>query len=322
MRILPGVLVSLVALVIIFIIVDWKEVLTALNQAEYKYLLLGIPVYLIAYGFRALGWRTLLMEEVSYKRVFLTMQAGYLFNNFLPFRLGEVGRAMLLGRSGLGFWRVLSTILIERAFDMILAAGLLIGTMPFVFGSAQSRKVAFGVLGFVLLGLVTMHLLARYQNRVISLFERISARWSLISRFGVERLNAFFQGLTALVQLSRFLRVLAWMIMSWGLALVYQHLLLLAFVPDARLAWTAFGVGTASLGVALPSSPSYVGVFEAAWIGALAIFDVPTSAAFAYAILAHVLHILISVVFGVYALSLEGESLSQLYAEIRDRPVG
>ncbi len=107
------------------------------------------------------------------------------------------------------------------------------------------------------------------------------------------------------------------MIISWGLAVVYQYILLLAFIPSAQLLWAAFGLATASMGVALPSSPSYIGVFEAAWVGALAIFQVPMATALAYALIIHVIHILISCVFGIYALAREGETLNQLYAEIR-----
>lgn len=319
LRILPGLLISLVALTVIFLIVDWQDLLKALTQAEYKYLLFGIPVYLISYGFRALAWQTLLNNDVPFKRVFLTMQAGYLLNNLLPFRLGELGRAILLGRTGLGFWRVFSTILIERAFDMILAAGLLLSTIPFVLKSPRSGDVSFIVAGVVIIGLVALHLLARNQTWAITQYNKLSTRWSLLARFGVQRLQAFFDGLTTLIHFPRFLKVLIWMLMSWGLAIVYHYLTLLSFDPSAKIIWAGFGMATASMGVALPSSPSYVGVFEAAWVGALALFQVTMSTALAYALILHVIHILISCIFGIYGLSSEGETINQLYTEIRNQ---
>ena len=319
-RILPGVIISLVALGIIFFLVDWRQVMDALRGAQYLYLFLGLPIYLAGYGFRAMAWRTLLMDEVPFKQVFLTMQVGYFLNNVLPFRLGELGRALLLGRKGLGFWRVFSTILIERAFDMILAAGLLLGTIPFVLGGSQSRRAAYFVVFIVLFGMLILHLLAKYQDWALAKFEGLSGRWSFLSHFGEERLKAFFEGLSALVHFPRFLRVLGWMAFSWGAAILYQYVLLLAFDPGAKLLWVGFGVATASLGVALPSTPSYIGVLEAAWIGALAFFNVPFATALAYAIVAHTLHILISVFFGMFGLSQEGETIGQLYNKIQKRP--
>lgn len=322
LRILPGIIVSLLAMAIILLLVDWREVLNALRQAQYHFLLLGLPIYMAGYVFRALAWRTLLMEKIPFKRVFLTMQVGYLLNNVLPFRLGELGRAFLLGKTGLGFWRVFSTILIERAFDMILAAGMLLVTIPFVLGSTQSRQVAYLMIFMVLIGMGFLYLLARHKTWVLDKFEVMSERWSVLSRFGGDRLSTFFDGLSALVEFRRFSKVLGWMILCWGSAVLYHFFLLLAFEPDATLLWAGFGVGTASLGVALPSTPSYIGVLEAAWIGALALFDVPFSTALAYAIITHSLHILISVGFGLYGLANEGETISQIYHQIRKDRLG
>ena len=92
-RILPGVLISLVALGVLFTLIDWPTFVVALQKADYRYLLLGLPIYLISYLVRSRAWHLLLMEEPSYKLVFFTQQAGYLMNNVLPFRLGELGRA-------------------------------------------------------------------------------------------------------------------------------------------------------------------------------------------------------------------------------------
>jgi uncharacterized protein (TIRG00374 family) len=321
LRVLPGVIVSLIALVIIFMIVDWQDVLRALAQADYRYLSLGLPVYLLGYVFRALAWRTLLRGDVPFKEVFLTMHAGYLLNNVLPLRLGELGRAFLLGRKKLGFWRVFSTILVERAFDMILASGLFLGSIPFVLEASESAWTVYLVAGVVMVGMVTLHLLARYQDWATIQFENISRRLSFLSRFGVEQLQSFFDGLSILVDFSKFMRVLVWMVISWGLNVLYSYILLLAFDPMGEILWAAFGLGTVALGVALPSSPSYIGIVEAAWIGAFSLFGVLYSTALAYALTGHLLHIIVSGVFGGYALAREGKSFQQIYAELRKRRI-
>ena len=318
-KILPGILVSLAAIVLIVYLVDWQDVYVALIQAELSYIFLGIPVYLIAYLCRAFAWGTLLGKDIPIKKVFITMQIGYLLNNILPLRLGELGRALILGRKGLGFWRVLSTILIERAFDLILAASLLFGTIPFVFDSSQYFQVALIVGVIVLSGMVILHLLARNQDWVIKKIENQKEQRPRLRRLGSTRIEAFLNGLSTLTNVRRFLSVLAWMLVSWGLTIVYQFLVLLAFDPSAKILWSAFGLAVASLGVALPSSPSYVGVLEAAWIGALSLFNVGISTALAYAITVHILHIIISIIFGTFGLIKEGETLNKLYSDLRNR---
>ncbi|MEA3351645.1 MAG: lysylphosphatidylglycerol synthase transmembrane domain-containing protein [Chloroflexota bacterium] len=317
-RILAGVIVSLLALFLLFQFFDWDEVVDVLLRAEWVYLLLVPPVCILSYILRAIAWRTMLKEAVPLRQVFLTMNTGYLLNNILPFRLGELGRAVLLGRDGLGFWRVFSTILIERAFDLILAAGLLLGTLPFVWDSAHSGQVALLVGSVVILGLLALYLLARNKEWAIAQFERFVERWPLLSRIGKDRLEAFLEGLETLTSLGRFLRVLGWMLSSWALAIVVQYLILRSFFPDAKILYAAFGLGFSSLGVAVPSSPGYIGVYEAVLVAAYALFDIPTSTAFAHALTAHLLYIVITGIFGTYGLINSGESLGQIFERVRN----
>jgi uncharacterized protein (TIRG00374 family) len=317
-RILPGILVSLIALTIVLYIVDWQEVLSAWRQADYRYIWIFLPIYLISYIARSMAWRTLLKEEEPLRRVFLIMNAGYLLNNTLPFRLGELGRAFLLGRKGLGFWRVLSTILIERALDIILAAGLFLGAV-LMLGSSQTDQMPLLIGSLVLLCLLALYVLARKQDWVLKQFNRLGQRWPRLMVLGEEWLRSFLDGLSALVDYRRFLRLLGWMVFSWVLAVYVQFLLIRAFIPDAQLLWAAFSVGVSSLGVALPSSPAHVGVYEAAVVGALSLLGVSPSIALAYALTHHVLYILFTGVFGVYALVSDGEALGSIYRNLRKR---
>jgi hypothetical protein len=66
-----------------------------------------------------------------------------------------------------------------------------------------------------------------------------------------------------------------------------------------------------------------VGVFEAAIVGALALFGVDASVALAAAITAHLIQILVTGVLGTYALFKDGESLTGLYRRVRQiEPTG
>ncbi len=316
-RVLPGLVVSLVLLVAILFIVDWRDVVLAFQQADYRYVFIGLLVYLISFTFRAQAWRMLLMGSVSFRRVFLLMQTGYFLNNVLPFRLGEVGRAYLLGRSGPGFWRVLSTIMLERAFDMILAISLLLGTLPYVGGALQGFQTVLGIGFLAVVGLLILFSLARNQERVLTWYKTRVTHHAGLSKIGAERIESFLCGLSALANLRRFLGVFGWMVASWGLALLYTNILLLAFVPHANLLWSAFGVGSASLGIAIPSSPGYVGLYEGIWIGVLAVFEVPLATALAFALVSHALYLGVTALFGAYGLYREGERIGDLFGFLR-----
>ena len=317
MRALPGILISLCALAALIYFIDIGEVKNDLLQADYRYLILVLALYVLALMTRAIAWRILLLDEIPYRDVFFTLNAGYLLNNILPLRLGELGRALILGRHGLGFWRVLSTILVERVFDFAIISGMLLTTLPFITGASQANKVAITVFCMVLIGFVIFYLIARYRERVLILYELLTERWPGLSLIGEDRLRSFITGLAALTDLCRFLSVLFWMLVNWGLAILAQYLLLLAFVPSAELIWIVFGLAVVALGVALPSAPAYIGILEAAWVAALSLVGVEPSTALAFAVSSHLINITVTGVFGVYALVREGESLVRLYSKIR-----
>jgi len=106
------------------------------------------------YFARSIGWRTILGRRVDLKTCFFGISEGYFLNNLFPLRAGELGRALFVGRaSGLGMMHILSTILIERAFDIFFAAGILLITLPLVVGAAWIKPVAFTAFVIVIAGL-------------------------------------------------------------------------------------------------------------------------------------------------------------------------
>lgn len=285
-RLLPGVFVSLIALGVLFILIDWSTFVAALQKADYRYLLLALPIYVISYIVRSRGWHILLMEEPPYKMVFFTEQAGYLMNNVLPFRLGELGRAAILGRHGFGFWRVFSTIVVERSFDLIIAVGLLLGTLVLVAEVPGARQVGIVVGLIVVTGLFALYLMARNQERLLTWFDQLGKWLPRVVEIGRDKIESFLSGLSPLTDFRRFLRVLLWIASSWGMAIVAHYYIMLAFIPDATMLWMAFSISVAMIGIALPSSPGYIGVYEAAYVGALAVFGVPYENALAFALVA------------------------------------
>lgn len=314
---LPGIIISALALVVLFRLFDWQEVWGALQQADWHWLLLALPVYVFSYFVRALAWYLMLQKVVPYRQVFFAMHAGYLLNNLLPFRLGELGRAYLLGKDGLGFWRILPSILIERAFDMIFAAALLLGSLPFVLNAANSGGIVIIVGVVVLLGLVVLHLLARYRHWAIQQFERLGARWPFVLRVGKQRLQDFLEGLGALTSFSRFAGIFLLVSAGWCAAVLLHIFFLRAYYPEARLIHVTFLLGVAALGVAIPSSPGYIGVYEAVIVGALAVFEIPFSTAFAFAVTAHLAYFIITGVLGAYGLSSSNLSVGEVFRKVR-----
>lgn len=319
-RWLPGLLFSLVAIAAILYFVDLQRFVDAIRSANYWLLLAVFTTSVVWLGVRAVVWRTILRGRASFRDVFLTLCEGYLLNNFLPFRLGEIGRAFLLGRkSNLGFMEVLPTIVIERILDLAFAAAVLLSAVPFVVGAAGAGEIALIIGVLVVVGLVALFLLARNQDRALGLFQRLSTRWPGLQKRGSEFLDSLFSGLAILNDGRLFLSVILWMMLNWVIAIIQFYYLIFAFFPQATLIWSLFGLGAVAFGNAIPSLPGAVGTYEGALGGAITLLRGDQSTALAVALVAHLMNYLSTGIIGLYALSSEGETLSSIYRQIRKR---
>jgi hypothetical protein len=317
-RVLPGLAISLISLIAVFYFADFNKLRQALLLADGRLILLAAGLMLSWLFVRALFWRTLLQNKASYKDVFWTINEGYLINNFLPFRLGEVARAFLLSKkSDLGFWTILSTILIERIMDITYAVGLFFLLLPFVVGAPEQRAFAITMGGAILLVFLALYLLARNRKWALEVNEKIGKRLPVIRRLTDRVVPSLLDGLGVLTDGKLFLWALLWLTLDWVIAILQYHVLVNAFVPQSPLLWASFALMVAALGIAAPSSPGGVGVFEAAMVGALSLFGVDSSVALAAAITAHVIQYSVTGVLGVYALVQDGESLTGLYRRVR-----
>ena len=316
-RMLPGVVVSLIVVAVILYFVDLRQTFAAIAAANYGILLIVMFMGVLWLMLRAVVWRTLLRNRASYRDVFLTLMEGYLLNAFLPFRLGEIGRAFLLSRkSEMKFGEVLPTIIIERVADLAFSAAIFVASVPFVVGASGADRIGFVVGGAVVVGLVAMYLLARNRQWALEVFHRFSLRWPAINNLGGSFLEAFFNGLEVLTDPGLFVRFFVLMALNWGMAIIQYFLVARAFFPQATVIWGMFLLGASAFGGAIPSLPGGVGTLEGAIAAALTLLSGDQSTALAVALVSRVLNYLYSGVFGLYGLSREGQTVSGIYQQL------
>jgi hypothetical protein len=266
---------------------------------------------------RAKVWQTLLRDKPKYVDVMFTVSEGYMLNNFLPFRLGELGRAFLLSRkSGMAFGEILPTIVIERVVDVVFSAALLLIGLPFVTDSQGSARIGYIMGGVMLLGLVMMYVLARNRQWALDIFHKLSVRWTFLQRFGGHFLESFLNGLAVLTDGWLFLRFLLWMTFNWFVALAAYYLITLSFFPQAEFNWMYFVLGATAFGGAIPALPGAIGTFEGAVSAALTLFTKDQSTSLAVALTARLYNYLNSTVLGGVGLSREGETLAGVYRQL------
>lgn len=316
-RWLPGTLISIALIAAILYFVDFQTMWNSIRAANYRILAGSAVLSFMWMAVRAKVWQTLLRDKPKFMDVFFTEGEGYLLNAFLPFRLGELGRAFLLSRkSELSFSEILPTIVIERVVDLVFSAALLLIGLTYVTESQESARIGYIIGGVMIVGLVLMYILARNRQWALDVFHKLSLRWPPLQKFGGNFLESFLTGLGVLTDGWLFLRFLFWMTLNWFLAMVAYYIITLAFFPQAQFNWMFFLLGAAAFGGAIPALPGGVGTFEGAVSAALTLFTNDQSTALAVALMARLYNYLNSGVIGGIGLMREGQTLSGVYHQL------
>lgn len=285
--------------------VDWRQVVRIIAQAQWRYVALAVGITTWSYFLRSIRWRILLNAGAFFRisDVFWANMAGYLGNNFLPARAGEIVRSVLISRrSSLSRTYVLTTALGERLLDVIAlvlwSSLALMGMEPKPRWMLElSRTMAVVAGAGAMLVLVLPHsgnLLTRYLSR-IPLPER--AKGLLL-----KAAEQIVLGLGAIHNWSRFagfvfLTAVIWVSDGFGVIYGTRALGLTVSFRVALLLLTGLGLGSG-----LPSTPGYVGIYQFVAVTILTLFGVGRDGAMAYILVAQALGYLVVLPFGLYGL--------------------
>ncbi len=318
-RWLPGAIVSIALIVLVLNAVNIQEVGKELRNANYTLIIIAGILSAIWLMVRGLVWCTLLRNIPSYRDTFITIGEGYLMNNFLPFRLGEIGRAFLLSqKSPLKFTEILPTIIVERIFDLIISAAILVIAVPYVAGAEGSAQVGYLIGGVVLLAVILLYIAAQNQDWALNLFNKLTSRMPKVQELGGELVASLLAGLSVFTDGWLFLRFLFWIVLNWVIAIVQYMLIILAFFPQATVIWGMFGLGVAAFGNAIPSLPGAIGTLEAAIVFSIETLSNNAAAAGGVAAMVRLFNYLTTSIVGLYGLNTEGETLAGIYKKLKE----
>ena len=306
---------------------DFGQTGRELKNANYAYYLPAVLIYFIAFGFRSLRWRYLLLhlKAISPWRLYSIISIGYLANNILPMRLGEVVRAHFVGeKEGISKASGLATIGVERVLDgltLLLLAGVMWPFLPWTdvlktdTGDLKIWWVALSIalaLAFVA-AFVLLVILATSPGLGRTLAHLLSSLMPVRLRPKVEGLiNLMLEGLGALRSPRRLIAMLVLSIPVWLAEAALYYLIAISFDLDVGFHVILLVTATSNLATAVPSSIGGIGPFEVVAKATLVAFGVGTAAA-AYAFFVHILALWLPVnILGMFFLWRENLSIAQL----------
>ncbi len=292
---------------------DLREVGRSLGDSDPLLWALCTITATAIFPLRARRWQALLAPLAGRLPVMPLWKAtavGMMVNNVLPMRAGEFARAFAISRERreVPFTAAFASLAVDRLFDGVLVIALmLLATLDPRFPSdATVAGVTAGQIAatggiFLLAVLLGLYSLVLFPRPLLGAVERVFGL--LGPRIGARMRGlgeTFAGGLGVLRSPALALEVLWWTILHWLTNALAFYLGFLALGLDAPFAAALFVQGLIGVSVALPSSPGFFGVFEAAALAGLTLYGVAESQAISWAIGFHILSFIPITVIGAW----------------------
>ncbi len=275
---------------------------------------------------RASRWRIILAARspgVRWKPVWHATAIGFMANNVLPARAGELARAYAGSRLvGLPLASSIGSIAVDRVFDGLIVMLLLafaIATSHFasplmVRGRSVSTLAAMVAAVFIL-ALLFLFLLVHAPQRGLASVAAVVRRLlpTRAAELVLRLTRSFIDGLSILRAPRDFGLVVLWSFVVWFINASAIYCGFLAFhIPALPLTSALLLQGIVAVGVAIPSSPGFFGPFEYFSIVALGLYGVGSTAAASFALGTHIGWFIPITVIGLWRLARSGLSLKDI----------
>jgi uncharacterized protein (TIRG00374 family) len=316
-----GLIVSLgisgVAIVWLVSKIDLLEVRLVVQQMNLTWVAAAAGIYLIGFLPRGLRWQLMLstVKQVSLPESTRVVVMGYAANNILPFRLGEVVRAYIMGnKNNISRTTCLGSIATERIIDGIVILLLLGGSMVFLPSAVQREE---GLQKILLTGGVVFLAAVAVLALVLVFSEKIPGLWKKhIGTRGLAFIEKSIHSVSFLRSKHLLLQTISLSILVWLFEGLMFVLILWAMGIDNPVASGYFCFGIINLGILIPSAPGYVGVFQAASVFSFLALGHSEASGLAFGLLVHFLQFIPVTLVGIAIFLRYGYRFNEFYKAV------
>ena len=290
--------ISVFFLAILFRSMDFAKLLDALRSMDARFLVPAVAATLFSYSTRAYRWKLLLAEEknASMGNLFAAVSIGYMANNLLPARIGELIRVYVLGeREGIDKGTVFASLVLDRLFDGCAVLCILIATLftlrlpgegegvraALVTGGYVTAAAYLAIIGFLVLLKKRTSAMLRLAERVLKPFP------PAVTAKVMPLLGSFIGGVRLSSRLGNLLGLAASSVVIWASAVWPIDLLLRSFGIVLPITASLFIMVLLVVAVMIPASPGYIGTYHYACYQALTVFGITGEKALGVALVIH-----------------------------------
>ncbi len=266
------------------------EVGRLLARADMRPVGLAALLFALTTLARALRWRAFYSAPVSLTASFAAVASGQFVNFMLPSRLGDVARVYVLRRrAGEPAARIAGTLVAEKLVDLAMLLVAAVACAPFVqlpgwlLQPAEQAAIALAAAAIVA---VFAYVQRRRLRRVMTRFAvRLSREHADAVGHHASMAADGFDSMRRRVVLTT---ILPWSVAILALMIATNYVLFWSLPISGSWPAAALLVVVLQFGVALPSTPGKLGVFQALSGAALALAGIGRDLAFSYSLLLYV----------------------------------
>ncbi len=286
-------------------------------------LVAAVVIATLTFPLRLVRWRLLLRNEdggaLPAAPLWHAVAIGFMANNLLPFRAGELVRLVTVTRlAGVPFGAALASVAVERIFDGLavvallslallasdLPPGVAVGGVPV----ARAAQVAGVMMAAALVGAV---LVVGFPVAAERLVRRVLPPGRLATVL-VRLIEGIRQGLSALRSPALLAGVVFWSALLWLVNAYAFYVGFQAFDIPVGFLGALMLQGILVFGISVQLTPGFVGQFEAAIVAALTLYGVSNDLASSYAIAFHGATFVPIILLGAWSLARTPVALSDL----------
>ena len=282
-----GLIISLVLLYFSMKDIRFREIIATLKNADLRFVFMPTMSIFAAVALCSLKWARVAGGNVRFRDTFASLIIGLFINNILPARIGELARGYVLSkRTGISLTYGITTVIIDRIFDLI---GLLLITFFFFPKHSLPPRVsqAISILVLALFILVTLMVLLSREKFVGAIAGRIARTGKPAFTKFAKRLIEIQENLKRIgsplnLLYIIFIAFIEWLFMALGL-----YFVILMLHINISFLYIPFICVLLNMGITIPSSPGYIGLYQFLLVYLLSIFDVPKYEGFTASIIFH-----------------------------------
>jgi uncharacterized protein (TIRG00374 family) len=282
--------------------IEIEKVLKAFKEINYIYLFPVIFFTILTYIVRAWRWKYFFrhIKPIPFSSLFSAVMIGFMTNNILPARIGELVRAYCIGKKeNISKSMSFATIVLERIFDGFSLLFLFVITLIFYPFPEEVRKIGylFAAVYIIAAGiLISIKVWDQQAMKIVNLL--CSYLPKKVGTTITGYIHSFISGLDVLKNGWDVFLILLYSIILWTISAISFYFMLHGCHLQLSFFAALFILIVIAIGIAIPAAPGAVGTFQYFTMLGLSIFNVDKNIGLTFSIVLHITQIIVPIFIG------------------------